>query len=272
MLGWNTAKWECHAKVNRLSCSMLRKQRRITLMRLLTALFLLTLGTIASATELKITASTWPPYVSAQLYHNGVAAVLTEEALKRAGYTSTTTIEPWPAALEATLAGTYDVITSLWLTAERSEQLNFSEPLMTNYIIFVIRDDSGIVFNDRSDLDGRRIGIVTDYAYSEEPYDTTGLEISAAGSVQDNIRKLLAGELDLVVADGRVAAYEINQLVAAKQLTIIRKPLAKRGLRIAVSRQHPEHEKIVSAINEGIIAMRADGSYNEILATFRISD
>jgi polar amino acid transport system substrate-binding protein len=251
---------------------MLNKNQRITTMNRLIALILLTFANTIGATELKITASTWPPYVSDQLYGDGVATVLTEAALKRAGYEATTTIEPWPAALEMTLAGTYDVITSVWRTEERASQLSFSEPLMTNYIIFIKRDDSGIVYNDRSDLNGLRIGVVTDYAYSEEPYDTTGIDISKGGSAQDNIKRLLAGELDLVVADGRVAAYEINELVAAKELSIIRDPLATRGLRIAVSKQRPDHAEIIAAINASIAQMRIDGSYNAILATFRISE
>ena len=241
-------------------------------MKIIILPILLLLAGISVADELKVTASSWPPYLSENLYENGVAVVLTGEVLRRAGYQSTVTIEPWPAALEETMAGTYDVVTSLWQTEERLAELSFSKPLLTNYIVFVRKDASGIVFNDRSDLDGLRIGIVEDYAYREEPYDTKGIDISAAGSVRDNIRKLLADELDLVLADGRVAAYEIDQLIAGKELSIIRKPLATRSLRIAVSRQHPDHDQIVAAINDSIAQMQADGSYNEILATFRISE
>jgi len=241
-------------------------------MKRIIAMILLTLAIPAGATELQMTASTWPPYVSDQLYKKGIAIVLTEEALKRAGHDVSTTIEPWPAALEMTIAGRYDVITSLWHTEDRAEQLSFSEPLMKNYIVFIKRDDSGIVYNQRSDLDGLRIGVVADYAYSETPYDTAGIDISEAGSAQDNIKRLLAGELDLVLADGRVAAYEIDELIAGKALSIIRKPLVTRGLRVAVSKQHPDHAEIVAGINAGITQMQADGSYNAILATFRISE
>ena len=234
-------------------------------------LLLLALANSTTAEEIKLTATDWPPYASAQLYRNGVAIVLTEEALQRAGYITTTTIVPWPQALDSVADGSYDVVTSIWQTDERSEELAFSEPFMRNYIIFIKRSGSSAQFNEPADLQGLRIGVVTDYAYSNQPYDTTGIKISEAGSVQENINLLLKDELDLVLADGRVAAYEIDQMVVAKELTIIRNQFTTRGMRIGVSRQNPNHDKIVTAFDKSIAEMREDGSYNAILATFRVS-
>jgi len=240
------------------------------------ALLFILLGSLtsfsAAADELKITASDWPPYISGQLYRGGVAAVLTEEALKRAGYLSSTTILPWPDSLDSVKSGDFDIATSVWRTEEREADLAFSESLMTNYIVFIKRYDNNSNYYDAADLEGLRIGVVDDYAYSDQPYDIAGINIVGAASARANIEKLLAKELDLVLIDSRVAAYEINQLVAAKNVTIIRKPLLTRNLRIAVSRQNADYEQIINDINASIKKMRIDGSYNEILATFRISE
>ena len=243
-----------------------RKMNRLYL------LLLLVVTASTCAAELKVTGSTWPPYLTQQLYKNGVAAVLTEEALQRAGYESATTLESWPAALEETIAGTYDVVTGVWFTDKRAEQLEFSKPFLENHIVFVMRDGNFIQFNEREDLQGLRIGVVDDYAYSDEPYDTTGIDISLGGSARENIRRLLAGELDLVLADSRVALFEIDQLIAGKQLSIIRKPLVTRGLRIAVSKKNTDAKKLVADFNASIAEMKLDGSYNAILATFRITE
>ncbi len=180
-------------------------------------LYLLLLMVVTASTcaaELRVTGSTWPPYLTQQLYKNGVAAILTEEALQRAGYESTTTLKSWPAALEETIAGTYDVVTGVWFTDKRAEQLEFSKPFLENYIVFITRDDNYIQFNELEDLNGLHIGVVDDYAYSNEPYDTAGIDISLAGSARENIRRLLAGELDLVLADSRVALFEIDQVIS----------------------------------------------------------
>jgi polar amino acid transport system substrate-binding protein len=234
-------------------------------------LLLMLLVTPVWAEKLVLTASEWPPYASAGLYRNGVAVALTEEALRRAGYETETMLGTWPEALDETIAGSRDVITSVWRTEEREQQLAFSEPFLTNYIVFIKRDDSDAWFNERADLDGLRIGVVADYAYSAQPYDTAGIDIQLADSALENIEKLRAGELDLVLADSRVAAYQIDKLVAAKELTLIRNPLLKRGLRIAVTKSRADHAEIITAFDASIQRMQTDGSYNAILATFRVS-
>ena len=226
---------------------------------------------VAHADDLRMTASGWPPYVDANIQKNGFAVVLVTEALKRAGYSASMAIEPWPRALEATQNGDYDVNCTLWYTEDRASTLSFSEPYIENPIIFIKRSESDFEFRSRSDLSGLKVGIVHDYAYREQAYDTTGIEVVEADSVRENIRRLLAGDIDLVVADGRVALHEANQLLAAKNITVMRQPLSTRGLRIAVSKSHADHREIIARFEEAIAGMKNDGTFNTILATYRVS-
>jgi polar amino acid transport system substrate-binding protein len=242
------------------------------LLPLLTALFGLSVMTLASADSLRMTANIWPPYVDDRMSGNGVAIALATEALVRAGYPTDLVLEPWPRAMEATESGEYDVICSLWLTDERSATLAFSQPFIENHIKFVKRSNSDIQYYDRDDLEGLRIGVVDDYAYSAEPYDTSGIDITESGSVRGNLKRLLNGEIDLVLADSRVAFYEIDRLVAAKNLTVIQKPVITRGLRIAVSRQRSDYAEIIAAFDRTVAQMKEDGSYNTLMANYRISD
>lgn len=239
----------------------------------LTGLFLALFATLATGTEtLRITANIWPPYVDDEMSGNGVAIALVTEALRRAGYETQLAIEPWPEALEATQQGSYDVICSLWLTDDRSAALSFSEPYIENHIKLVKRSNSDIQYRDRDDLTGLRIGVVTDYAYSAQPYDTTGIDVTESGSVKENIDRLLNNEIDLVLADSRIAFYEVDQLSAAKQITVLQKPVVTRGLRIAVSKLRPDHAEIVAAFDRAVAQMKEDGSYNSLMANYRISD
>ena len=232
-------------------------------------LILLIIG--AEAQELEMTASTWSPYVDGRLYEHGVAIAVAGTALERAGYNPSLTVGSWPQVLIATQNGTYDVLVGVWFTDERSAELAFSEPFLNNEIKFLKRSDSDIRYRSIDDLIGLRIGVVNDYAYSREAVSTTGIDIAVAGSVRENVESLLAGELDLVLADARVAIYEVNQLVAAKNVTLLPEPVMTRGLRIAVSRARPDHNEIIEAFNAAIVSMRSDGSYDSLLANYRIS-
>jgi len=43
-----------------------------------------------------------------------------------------------------------------------------------------------------------------------------------------------------------------------------------RGIHIGVSRENPDHEKIVAAFNKAIKEMKKDGSYDAIVAKHHI--
>ena len=93
------------------------------------------------------------------------------------------------------------------------------------------------------------------------------------GSVLENLRSLVAGDLDLVLADDRVAAYELNVNVDAgiRKTLILTKAYSSRGLRIGVSKRRSDHAEIAGRFGAAIEAMKADGSYASILASHRVS-
>ncbi len=228
-------------------------------------------ATAASAEALSVTASEWRPYVDPDAPLAGFAVSVVSQALERAGYDTRIETGPWPQSLEDTVAGKHDVFATLWFTESRAESLVFSEPYINNDLVFVRKADSGIRPRKREDLVGLRIGIVSDFAYAADA-DTDGIDIASSGSVAENIEKLKQGELDLVLADRRVALSEINEGTYAKQFDVLPEPLLSRGLRIGVSRQREDAEAIVDAFEKAIAGMREDGSFNAILATFRVSE
>jgi polar amino acid transport system substrate-binding protein len=226
----------------------------------------------ADADELRLTASDWRPYVDSGVQRSGFAVALVSRALERAGYDVSIDIGPWPQTLEDTITGRHDVFATLWLTDERAESIVFSEPYIQNELVLVRRSDSDIRFREREDLLGLTIGIVDDFAYSSESIDTTGIKIGSSGSVTENIAQLRDGELDLVLADRRVALAEINERALAKSFDVLPDPLITRGLRIGVSKRRDDADTIVAAFEDEIARMREDGSFNAILATFRVSN
>ena len=228
----------------------------------------------ADAEELSVVASPWAPYVAGRLERHGLAVHLVTEALQRAGYASRVTLLPWPQDLEGTKAGDHDVIASVWFTEERARRIAFSEPYIVTETHFVKRRGTPHDFRTLADLRGLRIGVVEGYAYRREvPGDKLGVTPVFRGSVLDNLRSLVAGDLDLVLADDRVALYELNRNVhdGIRKTFIIPRAYSSRGLRMGVSKQRPDHAEIVKRFDAAVEAMKADGSYAAILASHRVS-
>ncbi|MNT96272.1 hypothetical protein D3C72_2383260 [compost metagenome] len=46
---------------------------------------------------------------------------------------------------------------------------------------------------------------------------------------------------------------------------LVEPPLGENTLHILVSLKHPEHKRIVERFEQGIAAMKADGSYDRLL-------
>lgn len=223
--------------------------------------------------DLRVTASPWSPYVSRDLSGNGVAVSIVTTALQRAGYTSSFALKKWPDDLEQTRLGVYDIIASVWLTEDRETDLVFSDPIFENRIKLMVRTDSDIKISDPEALKGYRVGVVEDYAYTQGAYSKLPIEIIKASTVEENLQLLLAGDIDIAIADEHVARYTLNNKIPGgiKQIRFARNALSTRQLRVAVSRKRSDAEQIISDFNDALQGMKDDGSYQGILHQFRIS-
>jgi polar amino acid transport system substrate-binding protein len=226
---------------------------------------------IADSKTLKIAGSVWPPYIVDQGAEKGAATTLVSEILKRAGYKTEISIETWPRTLEGTSAGIYDVIIAAWYTKERESHFQFTEPYFVNTIQFVKRKGEPINFRSYQDLKGLVIGVVNGYAYGEEFDKAQGILKLPSNHLIQNLLKLQQGRIDLTLGDKWVVRHELTEYfpTAIKDYEFLGKPVATRSLHAAISRAHPEHDKIVKAFNKALKSIKADGSYEKILDVYR---
>jgi polar amino acid transport system substrate-binding protein len=236
---------------------------------------LLVIGTLAQAApalELTVVHSgNWPPYSDQGLPQQGLALDLVTQALARAGYQTRVRVDSLDRILEGGKIGVYDVFATPWYSEERDQYLDFSEPYLESHIRFIKRKDSNIEFDNLADLKGVMIGVVRDYAYDEQFNESRDLiKISERNLIQ-NLLKLVQRRVDLTLDDELVLKYEINRYIpnSMRELEILPKPLAVRGVHIGVSRENPDHAQIVADFNEAIAAMRKDGSYDKIVASHK---
>lgn len=221
----------------------------------------------ARAELLRVTGSLWSPYLDDELPNGGLAADLVRTALTRAGYEVEGSAEPWTRAYEGAAIGVYDVVAAIWQNEARGEDLIFSNPYLLNDIIFFSRQ--GVLGNYRTlnDLGGYRIGVVKGYAY-DEAFDThPDLYRIANNHLIQNLLLLRQGRLDVVVGDKWSILHQISVFMPDDigYFVALPKPLARRAVRLGVSRQNPRAQEIVAAFDKAIAEMQADGTYDEIV-------
>lgn len=221
----------------------------------------------AHAEMLQVTGSLWSPYVDDKLENGGLASDLVRTALTRAGYDITPNVEPWSRAYEGAAVGVYDVVPAIWQNEARKRDLIFSEPYLLNDIVFLAHQGIYVDYNSLSDLSGLRIGVVRDYAYDDAFDNDPNLNRVASGQLIQNLLLLRQGRLDIVVGDKWSILHEISSYMPEDlgAFIMLPKPLARRALRLGVSRANPHAEEIVSAFDAAIREMQADGSYDQIV-------
>ena len=118
-----------------------------------------------------------------------------------------------------------------------------------------------------SELAGKRVATVSAYAYGEVVATTTGPELVLGESDEANLRRLLDGEVDYVLADELLIHHVFKGQVeeAERALEVGRSPLVSRKLHFAVRKDLPGSKEIVQRFDEEIRAMMADGSYHRAL-------
>jgi len=224
-------------------------------------------GTAVAANLSVVHSGQWPPYSGQELPEQGLAVDLVATALKRAGYSPKIRVDSLDRILEGGKIGVYDVFATPWYSDERNDYLLFSKPYLESYIRFIKQKDKDYEFDSLDDLSGKLVGVVAGYAYGDEFNQSRDIIRISERNLIQNVLKLTQGRIDLTLDDELVLRYEINRFMPSSmaKLEILAKPLAVRGVHIGVSRENPDHERIVTDFDKAIVEMKKDGTYDKIL-------
>ncbi|WP_313116774.1 substrate-binding periplasmic protein [Ectopseudomonas guguanensis] len=226
-------------------------------------LLLLLSPALAAAEALRLVADPWPPFNDQTLPGKGLASDLVEQALKRAGYTTSYAEVPWERAVRGLKRGDYDVLINAWYSLERTEYGYYSQPYLVNRIRFLQRKGSRIRFETLADLYPYTIAVIRGYAYSKEFDSDPYLLKVGVGSFEIAARMLHAGRVQLTLEDELVARHILAGTLSPlrDELEFLPQPLSENGLHILVRRSHPRYREIARRFDAAIQAMSDDGSY-----------
>ena len=237
-------------------------------MRIFLTLFLICLGleTTAQTTELKLASDIWPPFTNVAP-HRSFATDLVSEALSRSGIQITIEILEFEEVIEGIGAGNFHGSAALWYSKEREEILLFSAPYLQNQLILVGRKGADVNISSITELKGKRVSVVGTYEYGSEVDEATGVEFVAGHSDQENLERLIQGEVDYMLVDALLMQYLLTHQKedVIKFLQVGTNHLLKRSLHFAIRRDVEGAQSIIDRFNQGIIKMVSDGSYNRIL-------
>ncbi|MDR0916878.1 MAG: ABC transporter substrate-binding protein [Oscillospiraceae bacterium] len=166
-------------------------------------------------------------------------------------------------------AGKYDIsMSSLTITPDRSEQVNFSTPYIENWQAIVVKKGSAPITSDL-DMNGKKIAFqtgTTSEAYIDNLIATEGVNatLSSLDHVTNAFDELRLGRVDgvlcdSVVADGYVAREGDNFEISWIQSSV---PDAEPELfGIAVGKTNAS---LLAAINDAVATLEANGTLERL--------
>jgi len=213
-----------------------------------------------------LTSLEWPPYTGAALPGGGASGEVVRAAFASMGYAVEVRYFPWKRAVELALHDPeVDGVFPEYASSLRRAHFLYSDVMGSSRVGFVEYASRDVVWTRLEDLVGLRIGTVTGYVNTES-FDRMAAEgkLEVDPSVGDllNLRKVLAGRVDLAVADVNVFRYLCLTDEAlgrqANRLKINRRLLGINSLHVCF-KMGMRGRELLRVFNEGLRRISAEG-------------
>lgn len=217
-----------------------------------------------------LASSEYVPHYGTELPRQGAVSEIVRRAFAYEGIDIEIAFMPFARALYDTQQGLYDGILAIWHTAEREQQLLYSDAIYANQIVLFKRagelqltDDLNSVLQSDSTL-----GMVTGYAQSPLLLNSPLQKVSVATDEQV-FRMLALKRVDLIPADLQNGLYLLRQLPEPLQqvrINWVSQPLEQRPMHLAFPRQKAGSAELQQRFNRGLQQLRQNGELEQILA------
>jgi polar amino acid transport system substrate-binding protein len=216
-------------------------------------------NTIVVATD-----ATWPPmeFVNEDKEIVGFDIDLMKAIAEEAGFNVEFKNTAWDGIFAGLGAGKYDaVISSVTITMEREETMDFSQPYINAGQVLIVRQDTRGV-EELADLRGKTVGAQIGTTGAFEIENADGVALKTYDELGLAIEDLATGRIEGVVADTPIAAdYVLQNQEYSGTLQIVGEPFTEEYYGIAVQEGNAE---VLAKINEGLTAVMDAGVIEEL--------
>lgn len=155
---------------------------------------------------------------------------------------------------------------------ERCRNFVFSEPMFEMLVLLFTERRGGIQFTRDADIVGKTLCRPSGYYTHDLDKDGRNwlrddkIRLLMPSSVEDCFRLLQEGLVDAVALNEFTGRSAIKAMGIENDIRIVQsRPLSIEGLHVLVHRDHPEAERLIGLVNEGIRSLREDGQYQAIV-------
>jgi polar amino acid transport system substrate-binding protein len=206
-----------------------------------------------------------PPFMSEQGGKTvGIYPAIVEAVFNRMQVGIALEPKPWARVLldlDNGIAGAGGV----YLTAERAQKYDFSEPFYTENLRVYFHPSRPLIFKKVEDLQSRNIGVVRGRSYGES-FDLArkaGLfAVDETGTDEQNFLKLDLARVDTAIAIEEPGNAHMKKL---KNVQVAPTPLARNAVYLVFAKS-AQKKALLTQFNQTLAAMRASGELDRVVA------
>ena len=251
--------------------------RKTVFAHLVAAAFAFSTAAANSAT-IELRADTWCPFnCEPESEKPGFMVEIAREALALYGHTVNYETMNWARSLEYARHGRIDGV--IGTDQGESPDFIFGAPIGTYREAAAFRPGEASSLDAAEALEGLRIGGITGYEYSDfvaeyvvENADTGLVQLlSGDTALEQNLRKLLAGRVDLVPDERSVLAYTLSSMNIASQVELVGAEQVE-DLFIAFSPALESSALYAQQLSDGVAQLQKSGRIAEIMSRYGLVD
>jgi polar amino acid transport system substrate-binding protein len=218
----------------------------------------------AEAVKITIaTDATWPPmeFVNEAKEIVGFDVDLMKAAAKAGGYEIELKNTAWDGIFAGLANGEYDaVISSVTITDERKQTMDFSMPYINAGQVLVVRSDSTAA--TLADLTGKAVGAQIGTTGAFEVEKVKGATLKTYDELGLAIEDLANSRIDGVVCDTPIAAnYVLQNQTYKGKIKIVGRPFTEELYGVAVKKGN---SKVLDRINAGLKKVLDSAEYQQL--------
>lgn len=205
---------------------------------------------------LELAANYWEPFTGDELEGNGIASQIVISTLEKLGYKVNVRFYPWARAYKMVSEGSADGIVAIWHTRDRAQKILFSEPYLTNRIVFIKQRRFNFDYSGLSSLDDLIIGVGREYDYNDAFSTANNFKRVEVTRFSQSLEMLYRGRIDLAVTDERIALFHIARSPKSeaikRDIDFVSTALDELPLYFGMSKHNANASKIIEQFNAAI--------------------
>ena len=234
-----------------------------------------TLGcTLSYAQEVKIVTEEYPPYNYIDTENGEVTGVNTDVVraiLDRLAQTYEINVNPWARSYDLALEQPNVMIYSIVRTEQREDLFKWvGEIAPIDFYLIALKE--GVSVNSLEGAKSYMVGTVRDDVieqYLIEQGFEVGVNIDRTSSHVSNLKKLVAGRIDLIAVSDLTAAYQLKQLGYNPEQVLGEKLLLETiSVPLYMGFNLGTPDETVAKYQQALDALKLDGTYEQIVNAY----